>query len=79
MPGWKGCWMASKIDAASADPPCAIQPHRILSERGLSVYDVWAIRSRVERCSMAERWERIRLAGIENRRMIEQNEKTGSA
>jgi hypothetical protein len=75
--------MASKIDAASADPPSAIQPHRILSERGLSVYDVWAIRSRVERCSMAERWERIRLAGIENRRLEgrpgARKTKTGSA
>jgi len=75
--------MASKIDAASADPPSAIQPRRILSERGLSVYDVWAIRSRVERCSMAERWERIRLAGIENRRMEgrpgARKTKTGSA
>ena len=61
--------MASKIDADSADPPSMIEPHRILRERGLSVYDVWAIRSRVERCTMAERWERIRQAGRANRAM----------
>jgi hypothetical protein len=65
--------MASKIDAASADPPCAIQPHRILLERGLSVYAVWAIRSRVEREDPRGIWERMRAA----RREAEEMSKAG--
>ena len=44
------------------NPPKRIEPHRILLERGLSVYAVWAIRSRVEREDPRGIWERMRAA-----------------